>query len=93
MSSVSDDSLEPLSIAEVVAQLTCADGTRTVSEDQVKRYLRDKVWPGRKIGHKWVMTRSDLRDALEIHYSAPRTPAPLPTSGLSPRSRSRLARP
>lgn len=84
------DDLRPMSVAEVVAQLTCADGTRIVSENQVKRYLRDKIWPGRKIGHRWVMTPADLRAALDIHYSEPQKPQALPASGLSPRSRTRL---
>ncbi|MGC5249560.1 hypothetical protein ACPXB3_21855 [Gordonia sp. DT219] len=78
--------IRPLSIPEVVSLLTAEDGTRLVSEEQVKSYLRQKRWPGCKVGHRWVMTRAQVQEALDIESTTARKPRPLPASGISPRS-------
>ncbi|QAY17651.1 excise [Gordonia phage Marteena] len=90
MTDVLED-LRPLSIPEVVAQLTASDGTRLVSEEQVKRYLRQRRWPGCKVGHRWAMTRAQIQQALDIESRAARAPRQPPASGVSPRSRTRKA--
>lgn len=79
--------IRPLSIPEVVDLLTANDGTRLVSEDQVKSYLRQKRWPGCKVGHRWAMTRAQVQEALDIESTTARKPKPLPASGISPQSR------
>lgn len=79
--------IRPLSIPEVVDLLTANDGTRLVSEDQVKSYLRQKRWPGCKVGHRWAMTRAQVQEALDIESTTARKHKPLPASGISPQSR------
>ncbi|MCX2753118.1 hypothetical protein [Gordonia sp. 4N] len=90
MTDVLDD-LRPLSVPEVVALLTASDGTKLVSEEQVKRYLRQQRWPGCKVGHRWAMTRSQIQQALDIESRKARAPQKPPASGVSPRSRTRKA--
>lgn len=53
--------------------------------------LRDRTFPGRKIGRKWRVTEQDFQEALESTYT-PAKPKATDPAGLTKTSRRRLER-
>ncbi|MGV9666976.1 helix-turn-helix domain-containing protein [Nocardia niigatensis] len=58
------------------------------SRDWVMRQLRKGRFPGRKVGHQWRMTESDILASIQI---VARPARPVDLSGLTATSRERLA--
>jgi helix-turn-helix protein len=50
------------------ARLTVADAARILdrSTEQVRRYLREGVLPGERIGNQWFIDEFDLQHMLEV---------------------------
>ncbi len=85
MTETADTTLRLLAVAEGAERLG-------QTEAWYLRQLRARQLPGRKVGRKWMLTESDIREAIErtaVSAVAPMPSGPFPS--VSPTTRRRLA--
>lgn len=88
------DTTDTAAGAEAPRLLPVAEGAERLGQTEAwyLRQLRARQLPGRKVGRKWMLTESDISEAIE-RCAIAATPLPAgPFPSMSPTSRRRIAR-